>query len=420
MNKDWLLPKSICPNKVKYDLIIVGGGAAGFFTALNVPSNFKVLILEKDRRPLQKVKVSGGGRCNLTHHCFDPEVLCQSYPRGSSFLLEPFKRFNPTDTVNWFEKRGVRTKTESDGRMFPVSDSSQSVIDCFLREMRTKSVQLELSSKVVDFSKEGEDWLVETEQGNYTAHNLVLATGSEKRIWDRLAKMGIEIAAPVPSLFTFQIEDKELHALAGISFEKAALKMPGFRSEGPLLITHWGFSGPAVLKLSAFGALALHEKNYQFDIQVDWLQDVPLEKLNAFWQAQQETSPKKKVRNTVPPFVTKRFWEYVCDKNAIGEYQNWSETGKKHKKALNQFLKGAQFKVVGKSTFKEEFVTAGGVELHQIDSECFGLKEFENLYMAGEILNIDALTGGFNFQAAWTAAWHIAKSVGEKTVSQKK
>ncbi|MFT5886192.1 MAG: putative Rossmann fold flavoprotein [Arcticibacterium sp.] len=401
-----------------YDLVVIGGGAAGFFTAINAVDlnpSLRVLILEKNNEPLQKVKVSGGGRCNVTHHCYEPELLIKNYPRGEAFLLEPFKRFGPAETVSWFSERGVAIKKEGDGRMFPESNSSQTIIDLFQKEIKRLKIELRTGVRVTDFEKENEFWSINCQSGEVVkCRNLILATGSSRPIWDKLKTWDYRLNAPVPSLFTFKINDEALHALAGNSFVGAKASIKGFSSAGPALITHWGLSGPAILRLSAFAAIELEKCNYKFHLKMDWLPGTSTEKIIQTFRNNQVESPKKRVL-AFPMFgFTKRFWEYLCQKSDISEFQNWSETGKKHFKKLADNLKKMDFDVVGKSTFKEEFVTAGGVDLSEINPMSFESLKTSGLYMAGEVLNIDAVTGGFNFQAAWTGGWHIAKSVSKK------
>jgi predicted Rossmann fold flavoprotein len=395
--------------------VVIGGGAAGFFTAINAVQlnpELKVLIIEKNNEPLQKVRISGGGRCNLTHFCFDSKELIKNYPRGNEFLLEPFERFGPSQTIDWFEKNGVKVKHEPDGRMFPESNTSQSILDLFHSEIQRLGITLKTKLKVSDFHKYAKGWEIEFSEGNtLRSKNLMIATGSDRTIWEILKSMDLKIHPPVPSLFTFKIEDKELHALAGNSFFKAIATFGNILTTGPALITHWGLSGPAILKLSAFAALELEKKNYQFKLRMDWLADLSENEIISTFRAHQIENPTKKVRSFPMFDLTKRFWEYVCNASEISEFQNWSETGKKHFKRLADNLKQMPFEVVGKSTFKEEFVTAGGLDLSQIDPKTFRVLGHQGLYMAGEVLNIDAVTGGFNFQAAWTGAWHAAKAI---------
>jgi predicted Rossmann fold flavoprotein len=396
-------------------LVVIGGGAAGFFTAINAVQlnpDLKVLIIEKNKEPLQKVKISGGGRCNLTHYCFDSKELIKNYPRGNEFLFEPFKRFGPRETIEWFESNGVKVKNEPDGRMFPESNSSQTILDLFKSEIKRLGITLKTSSKVSHFQKVTLGWEIDLlDETKLLSKSLMIATGSDRTIWEILKSMDVSIHAPVPSLFTFKIEDKELHAMAGNSFGKAKASYANISTLGPALITHWGLSGPAILKLSAFAALELERKNYHFKLRMDWLADLSEKEIIDTLKSYQSVNPIKKVRSFPMFDLSKRFWEYVCNACEIGEYQNWSETGKKHFKRFAENLKQMTFEVIGKSTFKEEFVTAGGVDLNQIDLTTFKLKSQDGLYMAGEVLNIDAVTGGFNFQAAWTGAWHAAKAI---------
>lgn len=402
-----------------FDVIIIGGGAAGFFSAINIARKnpqLKIVILERNQDFLQKVKVSGGGRCNVTHACFDAEKLLDFYPRGKAHLLEPFKKFNPTNTVDWFESRKIKLKTEKDGRMFPVTDSSQTIIDCFLNEAYDFKIELRTRQKVDKIEKDGNDWVVSTIfDEEYKAPNLVLTTGSDPLFWRLLQNLQVPVIQPVPSLFTFNIKDKLFDDLQGISFENAKVKIKNtpFASSGAMLITHWGLSGPAILKLSAFAARDLADKDYKFDIEVNFLGDADPNKLREKLQQNINLIPKKNVIANAEFGLTSRFWKAVCNAAGIGEHQKWAETGKKHINAILEVLTKKAFKADGKSTFKEEFVTAGGVDLNAVDLDRFALKEYPNLYLAGEILNIDALTGGFNFQAAWTGAWLISEAIGK-------
>lgn len=401
----------------RFDLLIIGGGAAGFFTAINTAvkhPGFKIAILEKNREVLQKVKVSGGGRCNVTHSCFEVDKLLENYPRGNFFLKEPFKNFNPRHTISWFQERGVKIKTEQDGRMFPVTDSSQTIIDCFLSEVKRHKIEVVTQKRVEKFSQQGDLWSVEIQDNErLLSRNLAITSGSDKRIWDSLAQLNLDIVPPVPSLFTFNIPQHPVTALPGISFPHISvqLKDSAFRTEGPGLITHWGLSGPAILKLSAKAAIEMNAKAYKFKIRVNWLGKPSKEKVTEELKSMINNFPKKNV-NAHPPFeLTQRFWKFICDQADIKEFQKFAETGKKHIAALAGLLTEMEFSVDGKSTFKEEFVTAGGIDLDQVDNQTFASKKHKGLYFAGEVLNIDAVTGGFNFQAAWTGGWHIARAV---------
>lgn len=295
--------------------------------------------------------------------------------------------------------------------MFPDTDSSQTIIDCFLNEARRKKVELRILSKVLDFENSDDGWLVRLENEEIRTSKLLIATGSDKHIWERLKAMSLDIIEPVPSLFTFHIEDSALQGLTGTSFPEIVVRTKGLQSRGPGLITHWGMSGPGVLKLSAFGARAFFEKNYRFDINVDWLPRFSESDIINELKTEQASNPKKKVRNFTPLGLSKRFWEFICNKSQVSEHQNWSETGKKHFKRIAESLKKMSFEVNGKSTFKDEFVTAGGISLEEVDPKTFQSIKYSGLYFAGEVLDIDAVTGGFNFQAAWTGGWHVASSV---------
>lgn len=406
-----------------YDLIIIGGGAAGFFMAINAAEknkNLKIAILERGREVLQKVKVSGGGRCNVTHACFEPEQLISYYPRGSQELLLPFQQFNPTHTIRWFEEHGVKIKKEADGRMFPVSNSSQSIIDCFLEACYKHRIEIIKNSRVESIESIGNEWRLDVIGGrNFQTRNLMVATGSDNSVWRLLQNLGIKTVSPVPSLFTFNIKDERIQDLMGISVENAfcQLRHPSdkslnhFSSSGAALITHWGLSGPAILKLSAWGAIALYEANYQFEVIVNWLGRADIENIRQHLHQQISVQPKKNVLANPEFGLSVRLWKNLCTAAGIGEYQKWAETGKKHIGNLIEQLTACKFKVDGKSTFKEEFVTAGGVDLSELNLAQFNLKKYPNLYMAGEVLNIDAITGGFNFQAAWTGAWIAAQSL---------
>ncbi len=403
-----------------YDIIVVGGGAAGFFAAINVAeknTGLKIAILERGKDVLQKVKVSGGGRCNVTHACFEPEKLVKFYPRGENDLLEPFKKFNPTHTIEWFENRGVRIKKEVDGRMFPATDSSQTIIDCLMYEARKNGVEIIRNARVEDFEyidSQEFKWKVQVlGERTLQAKKLMLGTGSDTAIWRLLEKLDLKIIPAVPSLFTFNIKDERISDLMGLSVPKAKVKIIGtkFESEGPLLITHWGLSAPAILKLSAWAARELNDLDYKFKIEVNWLSISSLEEVKLHLHKQISEQAKKNVMLNAELGIPIRLWKSLCKAAEIGEFQKWAETGKKHIQRLAEQLTTCKFEVNGKSTFKEEFVTAGGVDLSEIDMNSFSSKKYPSLFMAGEVLNIDAITGGFNFQAAWTGGWIIGQSV---------
>lgn len=406
-------------------IIVIGGGAAGFFAALRCAAlqpHWSVCILEAGKRPLQKVRISGGGRCNVTHACFEPRPLSKHYPRGEKALLGPFHQFCSGDTVAWFEERGVALKIESDGRMFPKSDDSQSIIDCFLREARKRNVELRLQARVQEIQKPNEQrahFRLKLADGEWLAAEQVLvATGSSPQMWRQLENMGLPLVPPVPSLFTFNIPDKALHQLAGISWPKVALQLskPKLQAEGPLLITHWGLSGPAILRLSAWGARALHEKDYQFSLRLNWLPQYDQESIRSRLLQLREHSGKKQLQN-LPCFdFPKRLWAYLLGKAGIAAETTGAQLSNKAVNRLISLLQAQEMPVRGKSTFKEEFVTAGGIALDAIDFKRFAAKSIPGLYFAGEVLNIDAITGGFNFQAAWTGGWLAGTAMAEARV----
>lgn len=371
--------------------------------------------MEKQSKFLQKVKVSGGGRCNVTNAISDPLKLAENYPRGGDFLKEPFKKFNTEHTKRWFRERGVSLKTESDGRVFPTTNSSQTIIDCFLQE--AKGIDLMLHKRVESFYKNAGKWVVELTDGeNLKADNLMVASGSDKRIWDSLFQLGLEVNRAVPSLFTFNIQDTYLRDLQGISFEDTEVSVVGtsLKESGALLITHWGLSGPTILRLSAWGAHLLAEKSYHFEIKVNWLANKTKENIEQDLKRLFLESPKKNITSIAPFGLSQRFWQFICGKSGITKFQKGAETGKKQIRKLIVNLTACTFKISGKSTFKEEFVTAGGVCLNQINPDNFATINLENLYFGGEVLDIDAITGGFNFQAAWTAGWLVSEDLHKK------
>ncbi len=398
-----------------FDIIIVGGGAAGFFTAISIAEknqNLKIAILERGKQVLEKVRISGGGRCNVTHACFVPNDLVKFYPRGEQELKGPFHQFCAGDTIEWFEKKGVVLKIEEDGRMFPISDSSQTIIDCFLSQIKKYKIEV-LTLQSVQSIFQGENyWKVETNSNSFKCQKIVLATGSNPKIWDLLQNIGHSIISPVPSLFTFNIKDNRIKDLMGVS-TKATLKVKGTKLEatGPTLITHWGMSGPGILRLSAWGARILHEKNYQFILQVNWLNENSLdETLDQLKELKIIHSKKIISKKSLFDFPN-RLWENLVKAASISDEQKWADISKIQMQNLANQLTNSEFQVNGKSTFKEEFVTAGGIDLKEINFKTMESKKFENLFFAGEIVNIDAITGGFNFQNAWTTGFIVANSI---------
>jgi predicted Rossmann fold flavoprotein len=398
-----------------FDILIVGGGAAGFFTAINIVEKnpkTKVAILERGAEVLGKVRVSGGGRCNVTHACFEPNELVKFYPRGEKELRGPFHQFCSGDTIEWFEKHGVELKIEEDGRMFPVSNSSQTIIDCFLKATQKLGISVLTGQSVQSIFKKDNFWKVETQTENYIAEKLVLATGSNPKIWEMLQQQGHAIVNPVPSLFTFNIKDPRIKELPGVATQVTVkVKDTKLVSTGPLLITHWGMSGPAILKLSAWGARTLFDKNYQFTIFVNWLNDLDSENAEKILKTVKQEHAKKAVSKKSPFEFPNRLWESLVLASNIDVETKWADLSKIQLQNLVNQLTNCTFQVNGKSTFKEEFVTAGGIDLKEINFKTMESKLHENLYFAGEIVNIDAITGGFNFQNAWTSGFIVANTI---------
>jgi predicted Rossmann fold flavoprotein len=398
-----------------FDILVVGGGAAGFFTAINIVEKnpkIKVAILERGAEVLGKVRVSGGGRCNVTHACFEPNELVKFYPRGEKELRGPFHQFCSGDTIEWFEKHGVELKIEEDGRMFPVSNSSQTIIDCFVKATQKLGIVILTGQSVQSIFKKDNFWKVETQNENYIAEKLVLATGSNPKIWEMLQQQGHAIVSPVPSLFTFNIKDPRIKELPGVAAQVTVkVKDTKLVSTGPLLITHWGMSGPAILKLSAWGARTLFDKNYQFTIYVNWLNDLDGEDAEKILKTLKQEHAKKAVSKKSPFDFPNRLWESLVLASNIETETKWADLSKVQLQNLVNQLTSSTFQVNGKSTFKEEFVTAGGIDLKEINFKTMESKLHENLYFAGEIVNIDAITGGFNFQNAWTSGFIVANSI---------
>ncbi len=407
----------------EFDLIVVGGGAAGFFGAIacaEARPGSRVVILEATPRVLTKVKISGGGRCNVTHHQFDTRRLVTSYPRGQKELIGAFHRFQPRDTVAWFAAHGVELKVEDDGRMFPVTDSSQTIIDCLEQTARQNGVTIRLRTLVQKIEKIEDHFRVQTKDGaELRSRFVLLATGSMPFGQNLARDLGHRLVDPVPSLFTFEIKDPLLDGLSGTSFSRVQmqLKVPGFQQdfqqEGPCLITHWGLSGPAVLKLSAFAARELFASEYKAELQVNW--EYPLKYEAALQQLEllKQQHPKKKVSNENPFSCTRRFWEALIREAGAGAQQIYAETSKKQLQDIARRLTASILKVEGKGVFKDEFVTAGGVAREEIDFRRMESKVCPGLFLAGEVIDIDGITGGFNFQNAWTGSWLAAQAIAQ-------
>jgi predicted Rossmann fold flavoprotein len=403
-------------------VIVIGGGAAGFFAAITCAETYphsRVILLEAGRDPLTKVKISGGGRCNVTHACFDPLQLTRHYPRGGKALRGAFTRFQAKDTVDWFTRRGVKLKTEADGRMFPITDNSATIINCLMQGAKTAGVQLKTAAKVVDIQKTGTDeqppFQVQLKSGEQLkADRLLLATGSQPIGYQLAKKLGHKIIPPVPSLFTFKIKDQRLQDLAGVSVQTAQVQLPLGKLEqtGPVLITHWGLSGPAVLKLSAWGARFLKECHYQTPLKINWLPQINPEELRQLFLNTKSQSSKKAITTYCPVQLPRRLWQQLVDYIGISPQQKWAELSKKQLHQFTQELTQGQYQILGKGIFKEEFVTCGGVSLKQVNFKTMESRCCQGLYFAGEILDIDGITGGFNFQNAWTTGWLAGKGMG--------
>jgi len=405
----------------RYDLIIIGGGAAGFYAGIHYATarpHASVLILEQGTSFLSKVKVSGGGRCNVTNYTIDPIDLVKNYPRGHKELLGPFYQYGPLDTITFFESHGIELKVEDNGRMFPVSNSSSSIVNLLETLAQELQVELKTSSGVKSISNSSSSWIVSTNHQEYSAAKLLIASGSSKFIWNQLASLGIPIIAPVPSLFTFKVSQHPMGHLSGLSAQvelriDIAHNSKPINSSGPLLITHQGFSGPAVLECSAWGALALHQLNYQFDLKIDWLPNYSKEELNNTFKELRINSGTKSMGTIDFIDLPKRLWEYFLQSAGIEKQQQWAQLSKVQLSNLIASLKESSLAVDGKSTFKEEFVSAGGVDLKSVNFKTMESRIHPGLYFAGEVLNIDAITGGYNFQNAWTTAYIASSALAE-------
>jgi predicted Rossmann fold flavoprotein len=402
-------------------LIVIGGGAAGFFCAVNAARlnpQLKITILEKTNKLLSKVKVSGGGRCNVTHACFDIVEMSKQYPRGNNFVKKTFHQFFTTDTIQWFEERGVKLKTEGDGRMFPITDSSQTIIDCLMKEANRYGVEIRMKSEVRSLKPEGGKFIIElSDQGQLTSDFVCVACGgySKSSMFDWLRELGHTIEDPVPSLFTFNMPGHPITKLMGVSVENVKVKIKGSKlsEDGPLLITHWGLSGPAILRLSAWGARELAISNWQFAIMINWLPDYNEQSLQEKLRQIRSGNAAAKIVNKNSFGLPQRLWEFLAEQSGIKNETRWADLNTKEQHKLIKNLCACEFDIKGKTTYKEEFVTAGGIKLSEADANTMMSKKVADLYFAGEILDVDGITGGFNFQHAWTSGFIVAKSLKE-------
>jgi len=400
-------------------IAIIGGGAAGFFAALSAKKHFpsaQVILLEKSGKVLSKVKISGGGRCNVTNACFDNKLLAAHYPRGENYLKKAFEVFNAQSTIEWFEKRGVSLKTYSDNCIFPQSNDSQTIIDCFLKEAIKLGVEIKFNQSISEFKSENEKFRLISRNDEFLVDKVIVTTGGQPKRsgleWLELS--GHQIIEPVPSLFTFNMPENPIRDLMGNVVEETTVKVEGTKliGKGPLLVTHWGMSGPAILQLSAWGARVLAEKNYHFAILVNWLNEEKEEGLRNQLSKIIVSNGEKMISNLNPFPMTSRLWKFLLEKSEIHPEMRWKELGKRNINKIVNTLLNDRYEVSGKTTFKEEFVTAGGIALSDVNFKTMESKKVPGMFFAGEILDIDGITGGFNFQAAWTTAYIAGKSVG--------
>ena len=394
---------------------VIGGGAAGFFAALSAAEHHptaQITLYEKSNKVLSKVKISGGGRCNVTHNCTDIPTLIQAYPRGGKQLKSIFHTFQPKDTIAWFNARGVTLKTETDGRMFPITDDSQTIINCLEAACDKLGIQRQLNAGVEKISPQEGQWTLEFKNGITQCDAVIITTGGSPKAkgFDWLANLKHSITPPVPSLFTFNMPQEDITQLMGVVAKKAKVHITGskIKTEGPLLITHWGMSGPAILKASSMGARVLADLNYHFNIRVQWLEESPQELLNILEETAKDT-PQKQIGKHNPFDLPNRLWTYLFNKIKLPQDRRWNELGQKNFHRLIDLLTNDNYTVEGKTTFKEEFVTCGGINLKDINMKTMESKKAKGLYFAGEVLDIDAITGGYNFQAAWSGGYVAGK-----------
>ncbi len=402
-------------------LVVIGGGAAGFFCAVNAARmnpDLHVIILEKTNKLLSKVKVSGGGRCNVTHALFDIVEMSKRYPRGQNFVKKTFHQFFTTDTIKWFEERGVKLKAEKDGRMFPVTDSSQAIVDCLMNGANSYGVEIRMNAEVKELSVGNSQFAVHVaNQQLLTANLVVVACGgyAKASMFQWLRNLGHTVSEPVPSLFTFNLSKHLITQLMGVSIEKVRVKIEGSKlaEEGAILITHWGLSGPSILRLSAWGAKELAARNYQFIVHINWLPSFNEQSLKEQFQSFRVSNSSKKVINYNFAFLPNRLWQFILEQSGVNSEIRFADLSSKVENMLIKNLIDYVAEVKGKTTFKEEFVTAGGIHLSEVDANTMMSKRVSNLFFAGEILDVDGITGGFNFQHAWTSGWIAAKAIAD-------
>jgi len=407
-------------------LVVIGGGAAGFFCAVNaakINTALRVIIIEKTNKILSKVKVSGGGRCNVTHACFDLQELSKKYPRGQNFLKKAFHWFNTKHTINWFNEKGVELKTESDGRMFPATNSSETIIECLLKETNKYKIEILLNKTVekIDVLQNSNQFKINFLNTEFIIANFVcVATGGYPKttMFNWLLTLNHTIVEPLPSLFTFNIPNNKIVELMGVSVNAATVKINGtkFINDGPLLITHWGMSGPAILKLSAFAAIELAAMNYDFSISVNWLPSYNEQSLKNEWLMLRKKLSSQKMSYKNPFQLPNRLWQYFLNECSINDNVRWSDLITTQQNKLIKIIVAQEFQVKGKTTFKEEFVTCGGIKLNEVDVNTMQSKIVPHLFFAGEVLDIDGITGGFNFQNAWTTGYIAAKTIAELSI----
>jgi predicted Rossmann fold flavoprotein len=403
-----------------FDLVVIGGGAAGFFGAIQAAEmnpNMRIIILEKSTKLLSKVRVSGGGRCNVTHHCFEPTELSRHYPRGEKPLKSLFREYQAADVVEWFKEKKVKLKAEEDGRMFPVTDSSQTIIDCFLECTEKYKIKIETGNGVNQLKQLDDHFEILCERGKLLSKSILVAIGGHPnpQAYEFINQLGHTTIAPIPSLFTFNDSEKKFKDLMGVAVPNGLVRVTGTKlfQQGPILITHWGLSGPAIIKLSAWAAQYLHERKYEVTVLVSWIGDLSEETVRAHLSQYKSNHKKRKVLSYPLYDLPQRLWLRLCELAEIPDEKIWDELPQRNINKLMELLIRCPFKIKGKTTFKEEFVTCGGVDLNEIDLETMESKKIKGLFFAGEVLNIDGETGGFNFQSAWTTAFVVAQNISK-------